>query len=102
MRQMLTTIRVALRGLLKSPGFTAIAVITAALAIGANSAVFSLINGLLVKPLPYQQPSKLVLIWERFAAQGLDRIPVSPPEYLDLENQFHSCTNIAAFHPRNI
>jgi putative ABC transport system permease protein len=94
---MLSEIKVALRGLLKSPGFTIIAIATLALAIGANTSVFSLINALLVRPLPYQQPSKLVLIWERFTAQGLDRIPVSPPEYLDLENQFHGCTNIAAF-----
>ena len=94
---MFSEIKVALRGLLKSPGFTVIAIATLALAIGANTSVFSLINALLVRPLPYQQPSKLVLIWERFAAQGLDRIPVSPPEYLDLENQFHGCTQIAAF-----
>jgi len=95
---MLSEIKVALRGLMKTPGFAAIAIATLALAIGANTSVFSLINALLVRPLPYQQPSKLVLIWERFAAQGLDRIPVSPPEYLDLENQFHGCTNIAAFN----
>jgi putative ABC transport system permease protein len=94
---MLSEIKVALRGLLKSPGFTVIAIATLALAIGATTSVFSLINALLVRPLPYQQPSKLVLIWERFAAQGLDRIPVSLPEYLDLENQFHGCTQIAAF-----
>src|SRR5213083_406768 len=90
--------RFAVRQLLKQPAFTALAMITLALAIGANTSVFSLINALLVRPLPYQQPSKLVLIWERFAAQGLDRISVSPPEYLDLENQFHGCTNIAAFN----
>ncbi|HEV3148125.1 MAG TPA: ABC transporter permease [Chthoniobacterales bacterium] len=94
---MLSEIKVALRGLLKSPGFTVIAIATLALAIGATTSVVSLINALLVRPLPYQQPSKLVLIWERFAAQGLDRIPVSSPEYLDLENQFHGCTKIAAF-----
>src|SRR5438477_1621613 len=91
-------LRYVLRQLAKSPGFTAVAILTLALGIGANTSVFSLINALLVRPLPYQQPSKLVLIWERFAAQGLDRIPVSPPEYLDLENQFHGCTNIAAFN----
>ncbi len=94
---MLGEIKVALRGLAKSPGFTVIAIATLALAIGANSAVFSLINALLVRPLPYQQPSRLVLIWERFAAQGLDRIPVSPPEYLDLEKDIQSTTQIAAF-----
>lgn len=94
---MLNEIKVALRGLAKSPGFTAIAIATLALAIGANSAVFSLINALLVRPLPYQQPTKLALIWEQFAAQGLDRIPVSPPEYLDLEKAFKSGSQLASF-----
>jgi len=93
---MLSEIKVALRGLAKSPGFTAIAIATLALAIGANSAVFSLINALLIRPLPYEQPSRLALIWESFASQGLDRIPVSPPEYLDLEKAFKSGTGIAA------
>ncbi len=94
---MLSEIKVALRGLARSPGFTVIAIATLALAIGANSAVFSLINALLVRPLPYQQPSRLALIWEQFATQGLDRIPVSPPEYLDLEKEFQSGTQLAAF-----
>jgi putative ABC transport system permease protein len=94
---MLSEIKVALRGLAKSPGFTIIAIATLALAIGANSAVFSLINALLVRPLPYQQPAKLALIWEQFATQGLDRIPCSPPEYLDLEKEFQSGTQLAAF-----
>ena len=94
---MLSEIKVALRGLAKSPGFTVIAIATLALAIGANSAVFSLINALLIRPLPYQQPSRIALIWEQFATQGLDRIPVSPPEYLDLEKEFQSGTQLAAF-----
>src|SRR5262250_1188154 len=94
---MLSEIKVALRGLAKTRGFTAIAVATLALAIGANSAVFSLINALLVRPLPYQQPSRIALIWEQFKTQGLDRIPVSPPEYLDLEREFRSVTGLAAF-----
>ena len=95
---MLSEIKVALRGLAKSPGFTAIAIATLALAIGANSAVFSLINALLVRPLPYQEPSRIALIWEQFAKQGLDRIPCSPPEYLDLEKEFRSGTGLAAFN----
>ena len=95
---MLSEIKVALRGLAKSPGFTLIAVATLALAIGANTAVFSLINALLVRPLPYQQSSRLALIWEQFATQGLDRIPVSPPEYLDLKKEFQSGTDVGAFN----
>src|ERR1700730_16268159 len=94
---MLSEIKVALRGLAKSPGFTAIAIVTLALAIGANSAVFSLINALLVRPLPYQEPSRIALIWEQFKTQGLERIPCSPPEYLDLEKEFQSGTGLAAF-----
>jgi putative ABC transport system permease protein len=93
----MTDLRYALRQLAKSPGFTVVAVLTIALGIGANTAVFSLINALLVRPLPYQKPSQLVLIWERFATQGLERIPVSPPEYLDLEKEFQSSTGLAAF-----
>jgi putative ABC transport system permease protein len=94
---MLSEIKVALRGLAKSPGFTAIAIVTLALAIGANSAVFSLINALLIRPLPYQQPSRIALIWEQFKTQGLERIPCSPPEFLDLEKDFQSGTGLAAF-----
>src|SRR2546423_6832662 len=95
---MMTDIKLALRGFAKTRGFTAIAVTTLALAIGANSAVFSIINALLVRPLPYQEPSRIALIWEQFATQGLDRIPCSPPEFLDLEKDFQSGTGVAAFN----
>ncbi len=98
---MLNEIKVALRGLLKSPGFCAIAIATLALAIGANSAVVSLVNALLVRPLPYENPAKLVLIWEQFKAQGLERIPVSAPEYVDLEHEFGKCAQLAAFDYRS-
>jgi putative ABC transport system permease protein len=94
---MLGEIKVALRGLAKTPGFTAIAIITVALAIGANSAVFSLVNSLLIRPLPYKNPQQLVLIWEQFANQGLDRIPVSAPEFQDYQKELRSYDGIAAF-----
>ena len=98
---MLNEIKIAVRGLLKTPAFTAIALVTIALAIGANTAVFSLINGLLVKPLPYSDPAKLVLLWEKFTAQGLERIPVSPPEFVDFEKQAQSYLRIAIFDYRS-
>ncbi len=94
---MLNEIRIALRGLAKTPGFTVIAIVTVALAIGANSAVFSLINGVLIKKLPYSNPARLVFLWEQFAAQGLDRIPVSAPEYLEFERELKGVEEIAAF-----
>jgi hypothetical protein len=96
-------IRLAFRALLKTPGFTAIAtaIATLALAIGANSAVVSLVNPLLVRPLPYHEASKLVLLWNQFKALGLERISVSTPEYVDLERDFHGCPQIAAFDSRS-
>ena len=94
---MIQAIRLAFRSLIKTPGFTAVAIITIALAIGANTAVFSLVNALLIRPLPYKAPQDLVLIWEKFSNQGLDRIPVSAPEYLDYEKNLQSYERIAAF-----
>ena len=95
---MLSEIKVALRGLAKTPGFTAIAIATLALAIGANTAVLSLVNALLIRPLPYKAPENLVLLWERFPTQGLERIPVSAPEYLDYEKQLTTFEKIGAFN----
>nr|MDQ6940792.1 ABC transporter permease [Verrucomicrobiota bacterium] len=80
---MMQDLRLAFRSLLNSPGFALVAFVTVALAIGANTAVFSLINALLIRPLPYKSPNELVLLWEKFSGQGLDRIPVSAPEYND-------------------
>src|SRR5919106_2503421 len=95
-------LRFALRQLVKSPGFTAVAILTLALGIGACTAVFSLVNALLVRPLPYKAPQELVLLWEKFSGQGLTQIPVSAPEYLDYEKQTRSFTGIAAFDYVNL
>jgi putative ABC transport system permease protein len=94
---MLKDIRFALRQLLKQPGFTAIAVVTVALAIGATTAVLSLVNGLLVRPLPYREPQQLVLLLQHFKSQNLERIPVSPPEFKDYETRAHSFEKLGAF-----
>ena len=90
-------LRFAFRQLTKNPGFTAVAILTVALGIGACTAVFSLVNALLIRPLPYHAPQELVLLWQKFSAQGLDQIPVSAPEYLDYEKQTTSFEHIAAF-----
>src|SRR5438067_8946448 len=95
---MISSIRLAFRSLVKTPGFTAVAIITVALAIGANTAVFSLVNALLIRPLPFKDPQYLILLFEKFAGQGLDQIPVSAPEYLDWEKQTRSYERIAAFN----
>lgn len=94
---MLKDIRFALRQLLKQPAFTAIAVITIALAIGATTAVLSLVNGLLVRPLPYREPGCLILLLQHFKSQNLERIPVSPPEFKDYRARTHSFEKLGAF-----
>ena len=95
---MLQELKFALRALIKTPGFTAVALFTVALAIAANTAVFSLVNALLIKPLPFKDPQKLVLLFEKFSGMGLDQIPVSVPEYLDYEKQLTSYEGIGAFN----
>ncbi len=94
---MLTDLQYGLRQLIKNPAFTLIAALTLALGIGACTAVLSLVNALLVRPLPYHAPQELVLLWQKFSAQGLDQIPVSAPEYLDYEKQTTSFEHIAGF-----
>lgn len=94
---MLKDFRFALRQLLKQPGFTLIAVVTLALAIGATTAVISLVNALLVRPLPYREPQQLVLLLQHFKAQNLERIPVSPAEFIDYNTRTRSFEKLGAF-----
>jgi putative ABC transport system permease protein len=94
---MLTEIKFALRQLAKTPGFTLIAVVTVALAIGATTAVLSLVNGLLVRRLPYCDSQRLVLLLQHFKAQNLERIPISPPEFVDYQTRAHSFEKLGAF-----
>src|SRR5215470_12881548 len=94
---MLKDIRFAFRQLVKQPAFTAIAVLTIALAIGATTAVLSLVNGLLVRPLPYRAPQQLVLLLQHFKSYNLDRTPVSPPEFKDYETRARSFEKLGAF-----
>ncbi len=76
-------LKFAFRQLLKNPGFTAVAVLTLALGIGANTAIFSVVNGVLLKPLPYDQPGQLVNLWEDPTGQGADRTIVAGGIFLD-------------------
>src|SRR5580704_9166420 len=86
--------RYALRTLLRSPGFTAVALVTLALGIGANTAIFSFVNGVLLKPLPYQDPHSIVLVWEK--PPGGDRNGISTLNFLDWKNQNHVFQAMAA------
>ena len=90
-------LRYAVRSLAKSPGFTAVAVLTLALGIGANSAIFSVVNGVILKPLQYRQPGELVMITGQFPNMGFDKFWMSVPEFLELKDRNHSFANIGAY-----
>lgn len=80
-------VRFGVRTLVKNPGFTAVAVIALALGIGANSAIFSVVNTVLLRPLPYQDPERLVMIWEKGAADVFPINSVSAANFLDWRDQ---------------
>jgi putative ABC transport system permease protein len=90
-------LRHAVRRLARSPGFTLAAVVTLALGIGATTAIFSVVDGVLLRPLSYKDPDRIVLVWERFAARHQDRNVVNPGNYLDWRDRASSFTDLAAF-----
>src|SRR5688572_5413491 len=80
-------LRFGARMLMKKPGFTIVAVIILALGIGANAAVFSLINAVLLKPLPFYEPERLVMVWEEASFAGFPRQEPAPANYVDWKAQ---------------
>jgi putative ABC transport system permease protein len=95
MTSTLQDIRFAFRQLRKNPVFTTAAVLTLALGIGANTAMFSIVNTVLLRPLPYPQPDRLVTLWERSSEKGLEEGLVSGPNFLDWRDQSHVFDQIA-------
>jgi len=88
--------RYAIRTLRRSPGFTIIALLTLALGIGANTAIFSFVNGVLLKPLPYRDPHGIVMVWEK--PPGGDRNGISTLNFLDWKNQNTVFEHMAAIN----
>ena len=95
-------LKFAFRQLLKNPGFTAVALLTVALGIGANTAIFSVVNAVLLKALPYREPERIVMLWTDNPSLnlGLHELPPAPPDLLDWRNQAQSFEQIAAFRTR--
>jgi putative ABC transport system permease protein len=89
-------LRFGFRTLLKNPSFTAIAVIALALGIGANSAIFSVVNTVLLRPLPYKDPDRLVMVWEDATRHGYPRDTPAVANYLDWRTQNHVFEEMAA------
>jgi putative ABC transport system permease protein len=92
--------RYGVRSLLKAPGFAAVAVLTLALGIGANSAIFSFVDGVLLKPLPYPDPERILLLWEKPPGGGNN--VVSAMNFLDWRSQSSSFTGVAAITGRSM
>ncbi len=89
-------LRYGVRMLLKSPGFALVAVLTLALGIGANTAIFSVVDAMLLRPLPYPEPDRLVRIWESSLKLHSPRNVVNPRNFLDWRDQSHSFEAMAA------
>ena len=95
METLLRDIRYGIRSLVKRPGFTIVALIALALGIGANTAIFSLVNGVLLRPLPFAEPDRLVWMWGNIRNAG-NRASVSPPDFLDFRNENKTFEEFAA------
>jgi putative ABC transport system permease protein len=90
-------LRYGARMLLKQPGFSLIAVITLALGIGANTAIFSVVNAVLLRPLPYKEPERLMTVWETFIHLGNVQNPVAPSNFNDWREQSRSFEDLVAY-----
>ncbi len=97
MGRFIQDLRYAIRTLLKKPGFCAIAVLTLALGIGANTAIFSVINAVVLKPLPYGEPQRIAQVWEYDKRQGPAQGTISPHNFNDWRNQSKLFEHLAAY-----
>jgi putative ABC transport system permease protein len=87
----------ALRTLAKSPGYALVTVLTLALGIGANTAIFSVVNGVLLKPLPYPAPERVMIITSQFPNLGFDKFWISVPEYLEFAERNQSFERVGGY-----
>ncbi len=90
-------LRYALRMMTKPVGLTAVLAVTLALGIGASTTIFSVVNSVVLKPLPYEQPDRLVRVYTEFHGMGLERFWVSAPEYDDFEKACRSCESVGGW-----
>jgi putative ABC transport system permease protein len=97
METLLQDLRYGIRLLLRRPIFTVVAIVVLALGIGANTAIFSMVNAVLLRSLPYDEPDRLVWLWNINRASNVEKEPLSFPNYTDWRNQNQSFEEMAAF-----
>lgn len=97
MENLIRDLRFALRGLGKNPGFTAAALACLALGVGVTTAMFSIVNGVLLRPLPYQDPERVVVVNNRFLARDQPRVAMSGHEYLDMKRLVDNREGLRSF-----
>ena len=100
MGRIIRDVRYAVRTLIARPVFTITVIVTLALGIGANAAIFSVVNGVLLNPLPYPNADRLVGVWGRFLPEsGFDfpKFPLAPPEYVDYKNATQTMEAVAGY-----
>ena len=113
MDTLLQDLRYSVRRLLKRPGFALVVIATLGLGIGANTAIFSVVKSVLLAPLPYPAPDRLMMVWETKPAANRDRNVVNPQNYLDWQQRNKSFTALGLYtwatmtltdggHPENI
>jgi len=93
---LLQDLRYGARRLARTPGFTAVAALTLALGIGANTAIFSVVDAVLLRPMPYGDPERLVLVWDRMERSAIERAPVSSPDLADFRRLAEGFAGFAA------
>src|SRR5215217_6450709 len=90
-------LRYAVRSLGKQPAFTLVVLATLALGIGANAAIFSVVNAVLLKPLPYRDADRLMVVWGNLHRPGVTQIPTSAGEFVDYRDRSHAFEHLAAY-----
>src|SRR5215211_1810801 len=99
MKTLLQDVRYGLRMLWKNPGFTAVVVLTLALGIGANTAIFSVVDAVLLRPLPFPDPERLVLVRDDLAGRQAENVGMSVPELKDLQQSADVFEEVAGVWP---
>ncbi len=96
-REIVSDVRHALRGMRRSPGFTVVALVTLALGIGANAAMFSIVNGVILRPLPYPEADRIVRLWETNLSRGWSTFSIAPGNLRDWREQNRSLELLGAY-----